>query len=534
MVTGINRYIKGRIKMQKNGAVSNIRAGTATLCGLIIAGAAASALAQPKGDAVIAMPQLSQLFDPTAMVGATPHMVYDYVYDGLVNQGENGKYPALAESWTVSADGMNIDFHLRKGVKFHNGDPFTADDVKFTFDRVMAPNSTHAYRRGFIDSVERIDVLDQHTARFVLKQPWPAFFTTARYALTPIAPKAYYEKVGEKGFQEKPIGTGPFRLSGIQAGEFTKFEANEGYWGGAPKVKTVTQKLVKEPFTRYAMLDRGEADIVTGLTGPLLEKMRTDPSVKVYLARYSGTSGILFNKDLFPEAADRKVRLAVAHAINRKEIADKIQGGVCEPATSIISPGTYGYLDGLPQVPYDPAKAMALLKEAGIKPGHKVTFTIQTESFVAVPNAPQVLEAAAGNLEAVGFAVERKSVDNAAWLAMMRGKKPTGIFYSPISLPDDGGEVINSYFVSWSGWTAQSIKNPEYDEIFNTQLKTSDPAARTRLLQRFSKMEYDNFEHVPLLWCHTAFAASTKRVKHWVPPIASGYHMDMKNLELVR
>ncbi|MEO8557420.1 MAG: ABC transporter substrate-binding protein [Rhodospirillales bacterium] len=495
-------------------------------------GMAAPLQAQPKGDIVIALPQLSQLFDPTAMVGATPHMVYDFIFDGLINLGVKGKYPALAESWTISRDGKQIDFHLRKGVKFSNGDPFTAEDVKFTFDRVMAPDSGHAYRKGFVDSIDHIEVVNANTARFVLKNPWPAFFTTARYALTPIAPKAYYEKVGAKGFQDHPIGTGPFVLAGIKAGEWTKFEANPNYWGGAPHIKTVTQRLVGEPFTRYAMLEKGEADIVSGLTGPLLEKIKTNPDVKVISSRYSGTSGILFNKDLFPEAKDKRVRMAVGYAINRQQIADKIQGGVCEPATSMFTPGTFGFLDGLPQIPYDPAKAKALLAEAGVKPGTKVTFTIQTQSFSAVPNAPQVLEAIAGNLEAVGFVVERKSVDNAAWLAMMRGHKPTGIFYAPISIPDDGGEVINSYFISKSGWTAQSIQVPEYDKIFEEQLKTADLDARKKILQHFAKLEAENREDIPLLWCDTPFAASTKRIKDWQPALGSGYHTTMRSLVL--
>ncbi len=492
----------------------------------------APATAEPKGDVVIAMPQLSQLFDPTAMIGATPLMVYDFIFDGLINLGPEGKYPALAESWTISADGKQIDFKLRKGVSFQNGDPFSAEDVKFTFERVMAPDSTHAYRRGFVDSLERIEVLDPLTVRFVLKEPWPAFFTTARYALTPIVPKKYYEQVGAKGFQDKPRGTGPFMLAGVKSGEWTKFEANANYWGGAPHIKTVTQRGVSEPFTRYAMLERGEADIVSGLTGPLLERIKGNPNVRVVSSRYSGTSGILFNKDVFPEAADRRVRLAIGYAINRKEIAEKIQGGVCQPATSMFTPGTFGFLDGLPQIPYDPAKAKALLAEAGIKPGHKVTFTIQTESFAAVPNAPQVLEAVAGNLEAVGFSVERKSVDNAAWLSMMRGGKPTAIFYSPISIPDDGGEVLNSYFVSWSGWTAKSIKVPEYDEAFKAQIKEPDLEKRKKILQNFAKLESVNLEDIPLLWCDTPFAASTKRIKTWQPSLGSGYHMNMKQVEL--
>jgi peptide/nickel transport system substrate-binding protein len=490
------------------------------------------AQAEPKGEVTMALPQLSQLFDPTAMVGATPHMDFDFLFDGLINLGKDGKYPALAESWVISPDGKQIDFKLRKGVKFHNGDPFTAEDVKFTFERLMQPDSGHAYRAGFVESLERVDVVDPHTARFVLKQPFPAFFTTARYALTPIAPKAYYEKVGKQGFQDKPIGTGPFTLAGIKSGEWTKYEASPNYWGGAPTIKTVTQILVKEPFTRYAMLERGEADIVAGLTGPLLEKSRGNADVGIVTSRYSGTSGIMFNKDLFPQAADKRVRLAVGHAINRKAIAEKIQGGVCEPATSMFTPGTFGYLDGLPQIAYDPAKAKALLKEAGVKPGTKVTFTLHTQSFAAVPNAPQVLEAVAGNLEAVGFTVERVSVDNSAWLAMMRGNKPTAIFYTPISIPDDGGEVINSYFVSWSGWTARSVQVPEYDRIFKTQIRTANLDEREKILQGFAKLESENVENVPLLWCHTPFAMTKKRIKEWQPALGSGYHTSMSKLRL--
>ena len=513
-------------------AMSRCFGASALIAGLTVA--SGHVAAQPRGDVVIAMPQLSQLFDPTAMIGATPHMDYDFIFDGLINLGPEGKYTALAESWEIAKDGKQIDFHLRKGVKFHNGDDFTAEDVKFTFERVMVPTSTHAYRRGFIDAIERIEVVNPHVARFVLKAPWLPFFTTTRYSLTPIVPKAYFEKVGPKGFQEKPIGTGPFTLAGLKAGEWTKYEANEKYWGEVPKIRSATQRLVGEAFTRYAMLERGEADIVAGLTGPLLEKIKSNPSVKVYASRFSGTAGFLFNKDLFPEAADRRVRLAIAHAINRKEIAEKIQGGVCQPATGMFTPGTFGYLEGLPQIAYDPARAKALLAEAGIKPGHKISYTLQTQSFAAVPNAPQVLEAVAGNLEAVGFVVERRNVDNAAWLKLMRGGKPTAVFYTPISIPDDGGEVINSYFVSFSGWTAKSIKVPEYDEMFAAQLKAPNLDERRKILQRFAKLESENLESPPFLWCDTPFAANTRRVKSWSPALGSGYHMNLKHLELVR
>ncbi len=494
-----------------------------------------SAQAQPKGDPktsiVVATSILSQHNDPTAVVSTADYMVDDMLYDGLTNIGAQGKYPALAESWTVSPDGKQIDFHLRKGVKFSNGDPFSAEDVKFTFERIIAPDSTHAYRRGFVDSIDHIDVVDPLTARFILKNPWPAFFTTARYGLAHIIPKNYYEKVGPAGFQEKPVGTGPFKLVGSKAGEWTQFAANENYWAGAPQVKLVTELLVAEPFTRYAMMERGEADIATAITGALLDKVRANKSLKVIMSPYSGVSGLLFNKEVFPEAKDKRVRQAIAYAINRKDIAEKILGNVCEPATSIFSPGTFGYLDGIPQIPYDPAKAKALLAEAGVKPGLKVSFLYHTQSFTALPGAPQVLEAIAGNLEAIGLVLDRKSVDTDAWMSLMHGRKQPGIFYAPSGTPDDGGELINTWFSIKSVWTNHSIDVPEYEKIFQEQQQNPDPKERLRLLNRFAQLEADNMELIPLLWCATPYAVG-KRIKTWKPALGSGYNLNLDELEL--
>jgi peptide/nickel transport system substrate-binding protein len=490
-----------------------------------------AAFAEPKGDVVVATSVISQHFDTTTLISTADYLVGSMLYDGLINLGPRGMGRGLAESWIISPDGKQIDFKLRKGVNFHNGDPLTAEDVKFTFEKILAPDNTHSYRRGFVDSLERVDVVDSQNVRFVLKQPWPAFFTTARYALTYILPKAYYEKVGSKGFQDKPVGTGPFSFDSMKAGEWVKVAANANYWGTPPKYKTATIRLVAEPFTRYAMMERGEADIASGLTGALLEKARANPKLRIVVSSYSGTSGILFNKKLFPEADDRRVRLAIAHAINREAISEKVLGGVCRPATSIFAPGTFGYLDGLSLIPYDPGKAKELLKEAGIKPGHKITFTLHTQAFAALPGSPQVLEAIAGNLEAVGFVVERQSVDTDAWMSMMRGGKPPGVFYSPSGTPDDGGELINTWFVSTSAWTAKSIQVPEYDRIFKAQQQTGDLEFRKRLLNDFARLERDNLEMVPLLWCDTPFVVAA-RVKKWQPALASGYYMNLGELEL--
>jgi peptide/nickel transport system substrate-binding protein len=513
-----------------------IRAAGRSLRMMALAGAAltsvvAAAVAadlQP-GEIVVAMPVLRQQFDPTAMVSTTDYLAYDLLFDGLINLRAAGKVPGLATSWTISPDGKQIDFTLRQGVKFHDGSPFTADDVKFTFDSLLSPQSRHSYRQGFQESLERVDVIDPLHVRFVLKHPWLSFFTTSRYALQPIVPKAYYEKLGAAGFAQKPIGTGPYRLVDMKPGEWSRYEANPDYWGEV-HVKTITQRLVTEPFTSFAMIQRGEADITAGLTGPLFERVKADPRLHVYASPDSGTNGLFFNTTKFPAAADKRVRLAIAYAINRDEIAKKILNGVCEPATSIFTPATFGYLPGLPLTPYDPAKAKALLQEAGVAPGQEVDFVMSTDSFSSFPNAPQVLEAIAGDIEAIGFKVKRIPYESGAWLAMMRGGKQPGIFYMASSIPDDGGELINGWYTSTAVWSSGHVQVPEYDEIYTEQLAAADLAKREALLQKFAKLENERMTALPLFWCSSSFVAGP-RVASWKPALGSPYQMNLNTVQ---
>ncbi|MGE0153792.1 MAG: ABC transporter substrate-binding protein [Reyranellaceae bacterium] len=504
------------------------------LIAALAAGAGTAARAnEPSGEIVFASSQLRQQFDPTAMVAMPDYLAFDPLYDGLLNLGPQGKFPALAKSWKISEDGKTIDFTLRENVKFHNGDPFTAEDVKFTYDTLTGPNSTHSYRKGFVDSLDRIEVVSPLVVRFHLKAPWPGFFSATRYGVQPIVPKAYYEKVGAKGFQEKPVGTGPYKLVETKAGEWNRFEANAGYWGQKPKVKTITQRLVKEQFTLYAMLEKGEADIVNGLTGALLERIKTNPKLKIVPSRYSGTSAIYFSKTKLPEAKDKNVRLALGMAMNRAEIASKMLNGICEPASSIFTPATFGHLSGLQQVPYDPAKAKELLAAAGIKPGREISLALHTESFGSLPNAPQVLEALAGNLEGVGFKVTREPYDTAAWLAMMRGGKQPTVFYGPSSSPDDGGELISGWYTKTSVWSSGNVDVPEYSEIFRDQLQAVDLKKREETLQRFARLESQNVESIPLFWCSTTFAVGP-RVSKWEPPVGTPYNFNLPSIELAK
>ena len=317
-------------------------------------------------------------------------------------------------------------------------------------------------------------------------------------------------------------------LQGAMKKRNMDYEVDEG--GGAfyaPKID-VKQQLVKEPFTRYAMMQKGEADIITGLTGPLLDKIAQDKDVRISRARYSGTSAMFFNLAKFPEAKDIKVR----HAIDLKTISQTVLKGVCEPSPGIFTPATFGYMPGFNPIAYDPAKARALLKEAGLPEGKEITYSLHTES-ASLPNAPQVLEAIAGYLEAAGFKVTREPYDMAAWMQMMRGGKQPGVFYGTSAMPDDGGELLSGWYNSKAVWSSGNIADPEYDKIFQEQLAATDAKSRAQILQRFAKLEDERKRSVPLFWCGESFAVG-KRIKELNPAVGSPYHLKLESVELVK
>jgi peptide/nickel transport system substrate-binding protein len=476
---------------------------------------------------------LIQRFNPINYQAASDWIPHSMIFDGLLNLTPKGREPALATDWSVSPDGRTLEFNLRRGVRFHNGDEFTAEDVKFTLEKIVSPESMHNAQKTWQGALKSVEILTPYKVRLQLKAPWAEFFNSIRAGGTQcIVPKKYYEEVGAKGFQRKPIGTGAFKLDEVKEGASTRYEANTDYWGQVPSVRYVTKRLVAEDFTRFAMVQRGEADIAMGLTGALLKRTQQNPDLRVIFARYHGTCIIGFNRHSNPEFKDRRVRLAVAYAVDRDAIARKILGGVCDVATQAFSPSTFGYEPSIDAIPYDPEKAKALLSEAGIKPGHKVDMSIHTQSFGSQPSAPEVLEAIAGYLEAVGFKINRIPLETGAWLSMMRAGKQTGIFYGPNSVPDDGGSFFSDWYTkrAWCGEPCD-LGIPEYDRIMEEQIVEMDRDKRESTLRDWVKMERKRFEVMPLFWCHAPFVIGP-RIKEWKPGLGSGYHMNLQTMTL--
>jgi peptide/nickel transport system substrate-binding protein len=218
-------------------------------------------------------------FDPAEAPGIiTPFMILYALHDALVKpMPGNAMAPSLAESWTASKDGLIYEFVLRKGVRFHNGEPVTAEDVKFSFARYKGAGAKTLKER-----VASVDAVDPQRVRFRLKQPWPdfmTFFGTPATGAAWIVPKKYVEQVGVDGFKKAPVGAGPYKLVAFKPGVELVLEAYEGYWRKTPHVKTVTLRVIHEESTRLAALKLGEVDIAYSITGPLAEELKRTPAL---------------------------------------------------------------------------------------------------------------------------------------------------------------------------------------------------------------------------------------------------------------
>src|SRR5439155_452295 len=250
------------------------------------------------------------------------------IHDALLKPMPKGpSAPCLAESWTVSPDGLVYEFLLRNGARFHNGEAVTADDVKFSFERYRGANA-----QVLKEKMREVRVIDARRIQFRLKEPWPDFITfygTTASSAGWVVPRKYFQSVGEDGFRKAPIGAGPYRVVSINPGIEIVLEAFEGYWRKTPRVKRLILRSLPDETTRAAALKRGDVDIAYFLNGPIAEDVRRTPGLKLLAVR-SNTIFSLYFHDQWDAASpwrDPRVRLAASVAIDRKSLNEAEQLG---------------------------------------------------------------------------------------------------------------------------------------------------------------------------------------------------------------
>ena len=463
---------------------------------------AIAALTAPAGDSQAAAPagQATYAFhvtlaprwlDPGETESAiTPFKVLYAIHDALVKPMPAGQTtPSLAESWTMSPDGASYTFLLRQNIKFHNGEPVTPDDVKFSFDR---------YKGGAAkllkEKVKEVQVVDARRVKFVLREPWPDFMTfygTTATGAGWVVPKKYVEKVGEEGFLKAPIGAGPYRYVSSTPGIEIVLEAFEGYWRKVPSVKRIILKSVPDETTRAAALKRGEADVVYFLGGPVAEDIRKTAGLKLTAVRTNTVFFLDFTEQWDPKSPwhDRRVRLAASMAIDRKTLNEAEQLGFAGITGNIV-PRHMEFALPIDPHPYDPKRAKQLLVEAGYPNGF--------DAGDLTPNPPyfSMAEAISGNLGAIGIRTRVRTMERAAFLSTWAEKKIRGIVLGAQGAGGNAATRIEG-LATKDGRYAYGVL-PEVEDLFQRQAKELDRKKREALLHQIQKILHERVVFAPI------------------------------------
>lgn len=325
--------------------------------------------------------------------------------------------PGLAESWTISPDGLTYTFALRKGVRFHDGTPFNAEAVALNYERQRNPE--HPYYQygpykywGFVNLsaiVASIEATDEYTVTFTLRKPNAPFLATLGMPPLGIISPAELQKYPTSG-SIAPVGTGPFKFVSWVKGDAITLERNEDYWGEKAKLDRVIFKVIPEPTARAFALEKGEIDIFRGLSPEDMERVQNNPDIFLYEAAGSNISYLALNTQKKP-FDDVRVRRAVSHALNKQEIVAAVYGDAAVPADAPIPPVLWSYNKDIVQYEYNPEKAKALLAEAGYPDGF--AFTLWPNYRAGGARAAEIVQA---QLAAVGITASIEQLDAAALL----------------------------------------------------------------------------------------------------------------------
>ncbi len=401
--------------------------------------------AQPDGQLTVAFDVSIALtfLDPAETPGIGVPFVFLYaLHDALIKPlPGNDTAPCLAESWTESADGLVYEFKLREGLKFHNGDSFTAEDVKFSFLRFRGTSAKLLH-----DRVKAVDIVDPHRVRFVLHTAWPdflVFYASPATGAAWIVPKKYIEKVGEEGFRRQPVGLGPYRFARMTPGVELVLEANEQYWRKRPSVKRVVIKSVPDRTTRLAMLKTGEADIAYVMIGLEAITIKTDPKLRLATVIPPATWWVEYTEQWNPKSpwSDRRVRLAANLAVDKQ----------------------------------------------GLNEAERLGFSRLTGTMG---------EAVAGYLATAGIRTRVRSMERATFMEALRSKKLGGIIAAASTAPGSAAVRLETFVISGAPYASGGY--PDIDDLFRQQAQERDRKKREALLHRIQRLMHERVMFGPI------------------------------------
>ncbi len=465
-------------------------------------------------------------FDPsTAPPQITPFGMLYAIHDALVRPYPGQKMgPSLAESWSESEDGLVYEFRLRPDLKFHNGDKLTTEDVKFSFERYSG-----AAAKTLHEHVTQVEIVDPRVVRFHLGAPWPdfmTFFGTTASAAGIVLPKHYLTEVGDDGFKKHPIGAGPYKFVSGKPGIEYVLEAFPDYWRRVPNVKTLVMRSVPEATTRALMVRTGEADIGIALDGPDAEGLQK-AGIQIVATKHASIFWIEFARQWDPKSPwhDKRLRLAVNYALDRKDINQAACLGFCPPA-GVIVPRVMEFALQVEPLPYDPDKAKQLLAEAGYPNG------IDAGDFAAIPGFPTVAEAVVNDLNAVGIRVRFRQMERATFYASWLEKKLPALYMVASGNSGNAASRVDSFI--WSKGAYANGGYPDIDELFLRQAGERDVAKREAMLDQIQQLTIDRVMFAPIMDLRALNGIGPRVTKHtitdvWMSPFPSYEDMEIRD-----
>lgn len=440
--------------------------------------------------------------DPRLANDSTGKRVTDLVFDGLVRLSTNLEpQPSLAEEWE-NPDSKTWIFKLRKGVTFHDGEPFTAEDVKYTFDKILDPE----FQAPFItlyQPIESVEILDEHTVQFNLNQPYAPLLS---YLDIGIVPKHIGEK-NDQSLSTNPIGTGPYKMMGWEKNSKINFEANESYWAGVSKTPKITYFIIPDNTTRVASLEAGDIDLVHSPLSPQdIERVKKNDDFEVNETEGLGYTYLNFNQqsDLL---GDIKVRQAISHLINKEVISKDIYRLMDKPAISPLIPPSWAYTEDVPVFEYSADQSRELFKEAGWedtdgdgfydKDGKRFEITLSTHS--EDPNRIQTIEYLQNEFEKNGIKVEVLTNEWSTFSAnMMEGKFDIALL-GWLNLFDPDKATFNQFY-SESGSNYGKYANAKVDELLVAGRASLDQEERKEIYQEIAQIVTEEVAYNVLLY----------------------------------
>lgn len=370
---------------------------------LLVVGVLAWSAAQ--GTLIIAQGTDAASLDAAKATDSPSATVYSHIYETLFELKANGDIvPLLATNYAVSADGLTWTFDIRQGVTFHDGTPLTANEVKASIDRFLAPETAAPFR-FLLNRIEEVNVLDTHKVEFKLASVFAPLLSHLTHSSTAIV------KTG-LDLDVSPIGTGPFEFVSWERGQTIDLKRFEGYWGEKPGIEGLRFLAVPEATTRMALVETGEAHVSVRVPPQDVARLNANPNVTVENVSSVRTIYIYFNHTMEP-FTDARVRQAINYAVDKEEIAEFVVGGAVRVSDAPVSPGVFGYTP-VGNYDYDPEKAKQLLADAGFPNGFSTTLYSPNGRYL---QDIQISEAIQSQLAAVGINAEIETLEWAAYLA---------------------------------------------------------------------------------------------------------------------